>query len=299
MDFSGGGFPGSSMESRRPSLNWPYGVFANSLLGPDPNILGGLGLHPLQELGLTSWEEDHGPCQSFEASSSHSQTPSLTISPFTSSMSDFSSLADEPAKFSSPNMPSKDDQKIPCAEKSNAKRKHTPKTKSSGIECHLKKGFDSGKTSATHTVVCGECGMRFRQRGELRKHAKVKHTSMGQRPHACSQCDMRFFWPKDVKRHEERVHKRAATRKERHSLSGSMDRTIVGDGPLEDVPDMEILGFPDTDFQLFLDDDDYDSSLDPTTQQDWLCEINNPDQNTFPRTHFPGEGSAPHRGARV
>lgn len=299
MDVSGVSFPIPSMESDGSFSNWTDGAFGDSMLEPDPNILDGLGLHSLQQPAFASWVGDHRTGQSYDVSSAHSQTPSLTISPFTSSISDFDSFGGETDKMLSPSMAMKDDRGALYVEKSNMKRKQALKTKSAAVKRHLKKGFDGGKTPATHPIECRECGMRFRQQGELRKHEKAVHRSKGQRPHACSHCDKKFNWPKDVKRHEERVHKKAITGIGHRPPNLSFDPTFTGDGPPEYELDSEMLVIPATDFQLFIDDDDYIPSFDPPAQQDRLCENNNPDHNTFSRTHSPGEGSAPHRGARV
>lgn len=299
VETSPGLLPTSSIESHGSFTNWNYGALGDSMFKPDPAILHGLGLHPLQSSGLASWATDHGIGHSFDASSSHSRTPALTISPFTSSMSDFGSFGGETNKLLSPNIPSKDDREPEGAKTSSTKRKQVLKTKSSAVKRYLKRGFDGDKTPASHPVECGECGMRFRQPGELRKHEKTKHISVEQRPRACSLCDKRFIWPKDVKRHEERVHKKAFTGIGHHSVNDSFDHGPIGDVQREDDPDLEMPDGPFADFQLFFEDDDYDGSFDLTTQQDWLCANNNPHHNTFSRTHSPGEGSAPHRGARV
>ncbi|KAK4505252.1 hypothetical protein PRZ48_003215 [Zasmidium cellare] len=284
--------PGPSQNDDGSFSHWDYDIFDN-MMEPDLNDLHLLGLHALGAPGSACFENEPEGSNSFGASASNQQTPSLTMSPYTSFKSETESFADEDDNqlWQSVFL---NDQWQEHAESSGGKSQHTLKAANSTTK-GPSKGTSANRTSVSNSIECRECSKRFPRRCDLRKHQKAVHISQGSRPHACSFCDKRFIWPKDVKRHEERVHGKAvATRNAQASTSQE-----EGTGSREDVFDLKMPDVPETDFELFSQQDLSDDFFDPDMQQDWLCSNNNPAHHTFSRTHSPGEGSAPHRGARV
>ncbi|KAF2165092.1 hypothetical protein M409DRAFT_55987 [Zasmidium cellare ATCC 36951] len=319
-------------------LSWNNTSFDDSMLEPNHFADGRLTLPPLEELGRPSSSQDYGTSETFEASASYEHTPSLTMSPYTAYTPDFGSFVGENERRLSQKTLVNPDPLQGHAEKSDLKRPCTPMDEDLTAKRSLLE-HDDDKSSSSHPIKCRGCSMRFRRRCDLRKHEKTKHRAHEERPHACEHCSKRFIWPKDVKRHVARVHKDVFAGGRCRSGNKSSTNTSDTSGSKEggsntdasntafDVllrddtynvsfhsksdprsdkanalfscTNSDILNVCDMDFEALLRDDLYDDSFDSTTQQNFICKDNNITHHTFSTYTFPGEGSAPHRGARV
>ena len=59
---------------------------------------------------------------------------------------------------------------------------------------------------AGRLYTCMECGRRFTQKGNLKRHVMSVHK--GDRPFACNQCDATFGTKRNLSRHISAVHKK-------------------------------------------------------------------------------------------
>lgn len=277
--------------------------------------------------GILEWleQQDTGPpenvpllhehlgARGIDASSNRQPTPSLVMSPRTTHISDFEFESFDTDLGPSRTTVGNDGQRQPSEPDSGTMRPTSFCSKCASSKTRIKK-TEHHKTSTSHPHKCKYCPMRFRQQGERRKHQKNVHGPKDKRPYACKGCGKRFNWPKDLLRHEKRVHKESTTvdrsehdisqslfneaKAELNDISDEVDENEVPEAVFDSNMNSSGIGVLESFMDVAPDDDQpFDLSF-QDFPQDWLCETT-PEHDTFPRTLSPGEGSAPHRGARV
>lgn len=274
------------------------------LLGPDSSIWDWLEKDVAADTDINNCTPESAKVEDICSSSFHEHTPALTMSPRTSLAPNLEIYdLDNDHRFLQTASLTEDEHQNAVVQPIAEYMEIAGSLEQTPFKDRKKTPY-ADKTPRSHPFECRQCSMRFRHSGEQRKHEKNVHAPRSTRPHQCRQCGKRFNWPKDVKRHVSRVHKghdhglqEGCRQSEDDAQDSGLGKTLDDAGILEPAFDPGITFETDT---VPIEYDPFNETCSIShTQQDWLCDINNPAHHTFSRTHSPGKGSAPHRGARV